>query len=247
METITQKLWVLLGLVSTLVACTPSELEVIDDPEVLAEYPGGQEALMEYLLDNLEYPQDAYQDGIEGKVYVSFLVTEQGEIQEVALVRGVNEDLDQEALRVIEEMGNWTPAENNGEQVTVKIMLPIKFDLGGNEVASSSSVETEEIFSVVEEPPHFGADKSELLDYLANHVKYPESAQEAGIEGRVVVEFIVDATGEVSQAKVVKGVSEELDAEAVRAIEDMPSWSPGLQRGQQVNVKMHLPIVFKLD
>ena len=84
------------------------------------------------------------------------------------------------------------------------------------------------------------------MDFLRNNVKYPEGAQKQGIQGRVLVQFVVDKTGKVRDAKLVRNVDELLDAEALRVIQAMPQWIPGKQKGQAVNVKYTIPISFRL-
>ncbi|HAA13524.1 MAG TPA: hypothetical protein DCE41_18260 [Cytophagales bacterium] len=247
MKNIIQNL-MLIGIVAPLaMACTESELNIVDKPEVMAEFPGGHSAFMQYVKENLEYPAEARKVGIQGNVYISFLVTEDGQIREARVERGVNDYLDEEALRVIEQMEDWEPAENNGEKVTMRILLPIKFRLEGGEELSLPKMGTEDVFEIVEEPPHFGEGKNQLFRYLFEHIKYPESAEEEGIEGQVIVQFVVDADGKVTEVEIAEGEYDALNAEAKRVVQEMPSWTPGVQRGQRVKVRMQVPVYFKLD
>ena len=106
--------------------------------------------------------------------------------------------------------------------------------------------EAEGAFDVVEEMPQFPGGAPELMKFLSMTVKYPEAAEKAGTQGRVIASFIVEKDGSISGAKVVKNVSEELDAEALRVINAMPNWTPGKQNGQAVRVKYTIPISFRL-
>jgi len=106
--------------------------------------------------------------------------------------------------------------------------------------------EAEGAFDVVEEMPQFPGGAPELMKFLSMTVKYPEAAEKAGTQGRVIASFIVEKDGSISGAKVVKNVSEELDAEALRVINAMPNWTPGKQKGQAVRVKYTIPISFRL-
>jgi len=106
--------------------------------------------------------------------------------------------------------------------------------------------ETENAFDVVEEMPQFPGGAPELMKFLSMTVKYPVAAEKAGTQGRVIASFIVEKDGSISGAKVVKNVSEELDAEALRVINAMPNWTPGKQNGQAVRVKYTIPISFRL-
>ena len=105
----------------------------------------------------------------------------------------------------------------------------------------------EVIFQVVEEMPQFPGGLSEAMKFLAKNIKYPVEAQQAKIEGRVIVRFVVGRDGSVSNVEVVRGVSPELDAEAVRVVSLMPKWIPGKQRGKAVAVKYTMPIMFRLQ
>ncbi|MBR5062130.1 MAG: energy transducer TonB [Prevotella sp.] len=124
---------------------------------------------------------------------------------------------------------------------------------GGSKELASIRVVTEKpqgggkIFDVVEQMPEFPGGMDEMMKYLSMNVRYPEAAKKAGLQGRVVVQFIVEADGSISNAKVVRSVSEELDAEAVRVIEKMPKWKPGMQNGKAVRVRYSIPIAFRLN
>lgn len=104
-----------------------------------------------------------------------------------------------------------------------------------------------EVFSVVEDEPEFPGGVEALYKYLAENIKYPVLAKEKGTQGRVYVAFVVEKDGSVSNAKVLRGVSEEVDAEALRVINAMPKWKPGMQQGVPVRVQYNIPIIFKLQ
>ena len=93
------------------------------------EFKGGQEAMIKYLMNEVKYPVKAKNQGIQGKVFVSFDVTETGKVTNVKVEKSVNPDLDAEALRVISSMPDWNPGENDGTKVTAKMSLPINFKL----------------------------------------------------------------------------------------------------------------------
>ena len=111
----------------------------------------------------------------------------------------------------------------------------------------SSKGDEGEIFIVVERTPEFPGGMGELMKYLQRNVRYPAAAQQAGIQGKVEVEFTVKKDGSVSDVKVIRSVNPELDAEAVRVISAMPKWKPGEQRGTPVDARFEMPIVFRLS
>ena len=107
--------------------------------------------------------------------------------------------------------------------------------------------DTNEIYMVVEDSPQFPGGLQALLDYLHDNIKYPESCRRDSIQGRVIISFVVEKDGSINSAEIVKGVHEQLDAEALRVIDAMPKWKPGKQRGKTVRVKYAIPVNFRLD
>jgi TonB family protein len=105
----------------------------------------------------------------------------------------------------------------------------------------------EKVYDVVEHMPEFPGGMAELAKHLATNVRYPVAAHKAGIQGRVMVNFIVEADGSISNANVPNGVSEDLDKEALRVVDSMPKWKPGMQNGKAVRVKYTIPISFRLN
>ena len=109
--------------------------------------------------------------------------------------------------------------------------------------------EEAEIFVVVEDNPSFPGGKQELYRYLSNHIKYPPSAKEAGIEGVVAVSFVVNTDGSITNVTVKEGqgLTKALNEEAIRVVKNMPKWKPGKQRGRPVRVQYRIPIRFSLN
>lgn len=105
-------------------------------------------------------------------------------------------------------------------------------------------VEENKVYDVVEQQPQFNGN---INSWLASNLKYPPVAAENGIEGRVIVQFVVGKDGSIHSAQVVRGVDSALDKEALRVVNSMPKWVPGKQNGQSVNCKFTLPVVFRLQ
>ena len=103
------------------------------------------------------------------------------------------------------------------------------------------------VFDVVEQMPNFPGGQNALMDFLKNTIKYPAEAEKAGKQGRVVVQFVINKDGSISDAKVVKSVDKTLDEEALRVVNAMPKWTPGKQNGKDVRVKFTMPVTFKLN
>lgn len=104
----------------------------------------------------------------------------------------------------------------------------------------------EEVFQVVEQQPEFPGGPQALMGFLAKSIRYPKDAALKGIQGRVIVQFVIKKDGSVTDAVVARSVDPELDAEALRVINAMPAWTPGMQKGQPVSVRYTMPITFRL-
>ena len=129
-----------------------------------------------------------------------------------------------------------TPSENSSGSA---------YSISNNNTGVLTS--SDEVLMFVDELPIFGKDNSSLSKFLKDKVKYPQFARENHIEGKVIIEFIIDKNGEVKAAKILRGIGGGCDEEAFHAIENMPKWKAGIQHGKPVNVKLVLPIDFKLN
>lgn len=142
--------------------------------------------------------------------------------------------------------------ENNVEVASVNINTE---DDKNKEVVISAPVtsapiqeeEDQVVFQVVEKMPSFPGGDAALFKFLGDNVKYPVIAQENGVQGRVICQFVVNKDGSIVDVEVVRSVDPSLDKEAIRVIKSMPKWSPGQQRGKPVRVKYTLPVNFKLQ
>ena len=112
--------------------------------------------------------------------------------------------------------------------------------------ATAPQVETSPIFQVVEQMPEYPGGTAALLDYLRKNVRYPEVAKEAGIEGRVIVRFVVDEFGAISDIKLLKDIGGGCGQEAIRVVSKMMKWKPAMQNGKPVKTYMTLPVMFRL-
>lgn len=107
--------------------------------------------------------------------------------------------------------------------------------------------EENKVFDVVEEQPSFPGGQGALMAWLNDNIKYPVVAAENGIQGKVIVQFVVGKNGSISNVKVLRSVDPSLDKEAVRVVSNMPNWTPGKQNGASVNVRFTLPVTFRLQ
>ena len=108
-------------------------------------------------------------------------------------------------------------------------------------------VDEEQIFQIVEEQAQYPGGMAECMKFLSKNIKYPTISQENGVQGRVIVQFVVNRDGSIVDAKVMRGVDPYLDKEALRVVGLMPKWSPGKQRGKAVRSQFILPVMFRLQ
>lgn len=240
----------------------------------MPEFPGGLNAQQRFIGQNLKYPVEAQEKGIEGRVTVRYVVKSTGDISDVVVIRGVHPSLDKEAVRVVKAMPKWIPGKQNGKAVDVYYTLPLIFKISGSKKNFSEGEKDKDVmvvvgygtpkkegftlkeggaepsvdhpFITVEDMPVFPGGESAMQKFVADNLKYPQSAQKAGVQGRVTIRFIVGKTGEISDVRVIRGIDPECDAEAVRMIQSMPKWTPGKQNGIAVPVYFTLPIVYRL-
>jgi protein TonB len=104
-----------------------------------------------------------------------------------------------------------------------------------------------EVFVVVEEMPQFPGGETALMKFITDNIRYPKAAKDKGIQGRVMIRFVVTANGNIDRVEVLKGVDPLLDQEAIRVIKMMPQWTPGRQGGKVVNVWYTIPVTFALS
>ncbi len=143
-------------------------------------------------------------------------------------------------IKVVENTVETKDIEIKSSEETGEAVEAAPIDNGPEEV------EEEEIFMRVEKAPSFPGGQKAMMEYLMKNIKYPAACQEAGIQGRVIVSFVVNKDGTIQNVEVIRGVHEKLDAEAVRVVKSMPAWSPGEQQGRKVRSKFQLPVFFRL-
>ena len=210
--------------------------------EKMPSFPGGDAELLKYIATNIKYPKESQDNGEQGRVICSFIVGRDGSVNNPEVLRGVTPLLNEEAVRVINTMPRWNPGMQRGKAVAVKYTVPITFRL-------KSPVEEakEETLTVVDVMPQYPGGDHELLKFIAQSIKYPTDAQEAGVQGRVICSFVVDKKGNIVEPKIIRGIDPSLDAEALRVIGMMPRWTPGRQDGKAVRVLYTVPITFRLQ
>ena len=239
-------------------AAAPSEDEIYDVADVSPKFPGGEQALASWLMEHLSYPETAFDEGIQGKVLVSFVIANEGSVVMPKIAKSVHPLLDAEALRVLLSMPKWSPGMKKGQPVYTRYNLPVTFRLTGDssekntaEDGTSTNASSQDyydkVLEMVEENPQFPGGEQALMTWLSQNLVYPRFAQENGLQGRVLIQFVVNKDGSIVEPSFFRSVHPILDAEAMRVTLNMPKWSPGKKDGKPVRVRFTMPINFKLQ
>ncbi|WP_374950771.1 TonB family protein [Mucilaginibacter sp.] len=226
-------------------------------------FVGGDKALGEFLAKNIHYPKEAREKNIQGRVIATFVVEPNGALTNVQVLRGIGYGADEETIRVLKMSPKWKPGVQNRRKVRVQYSIPVKFSLSTDDVAVikpqgknpppppapavvQSSGKKNTVLSAFEQSPQFPGGDHEFVMYLAKNIRYPKKARENNTQGRVIVSFIVETDGSLTNLKVVRGVGDGTDEEAVRVLKASPKWIAGTQNGQKVRVNYVVPINFAL-
>jgi TonB family protein len=213
-----------------------AQAQVVEVAEEMPQFPGGMRACMEFLGRNIKYPAAAQEAGIQGKVIVTFVVNTDGTIVDAQVIKSVSPDLDKEALRVIGLMPKWQPGKQKGKPVRVKYTMPMNFRLSDDDLKKVQPYRQAEVPGGM---PTINA-------FLESTIKYPEKAKAAGKQGTVIVAFVVEEDGSISDIELLSRVDAQLDKEAMRVIGLMPKWTPAMFEGKPVRSKTSLPVKFSL-
>ena len=233
--------------------------------EEIPQFPGGENAMMKHVSQNIVYPEEAKEKGIQGRVFVSFVIEKDGSVSNVKVLRGIGGGCDEEAVRAISSMPKWKPGKMKGKPVRVNYQIPVMFKLdnqqktqGQDRKKNEKTVDEVEIvvpvgpdkngvYQIVEEMPVFPGGEQALMDHVSKNVVYPQEAKDQLIAGTVFIAFVVEKDGSVNEVEVLQGIGGGCDDEAVRVMKAMPKWKPGMQDGKPVRVGYKMPIHFKLQ
>ena len=215
--------------------------------EEMPMFPGGDSALLAYIAKNTKYPEKAKANGVEGRVIVRFCVTDVGGIDRVSVLKGVDADLDAEAARVVKSLPAFKPGRQGGKPVNVWYMVPITFGLSKPADQTTAKTPPPALPAGYDEPPVYTGGETAIYKFINSKLVYPVAAKEKKLSGKVNMRFAVDIDGTITGVSVVKGVSPELDAEAVRVIKLLPALNPGKLEGKPVKVWYNMPVTFRLE
>lgn len=220
----------------------------------------------DFIAANIQVPPEAKAENAGGLVMMEFVVEKNGMVGEVKAVHDPGLGLGAEATRVIELMKTqkikWTPARVDGKKVAYRYTVPVSFSLTMPEKPKSGTTiapaaDGSNVYDIAEEMPRYaGCDKpedgsdectfSKMVSHIKTNLKYPEEAMKNQIEGQVVATFVIDTSGQVTQSTIKSGLGHGCDEEVLRVLALMPAWTPGMQGGETVNIRMTIPVMFQL-
>jgi TonB family protein len=165
---------------------------------------------------------------------------------EVFVIENQSGNANEEMLRQLMLENKWFVSSYNRDGIN-DLALIAKSPEALKEIVVREEVPTNEVFTIVENQPAPREGMAAFYEYIKKNLRYPAQAKNIGIQGKVFVQFIVASDGSLTDVKAVKGIGAGCDEEAVRVLESSPKWKPGMQRNQAVNVRMILPVTFKLN
>ena len=241
----------------------PSSSTVYDSVGQPAVPVGGTEKYAQFLANHQKYPAAAMQRGAQGTVKVSFVVEKTGTVNEVKVDAPVAPELDAEAIRLIKSGPKWTPAKHRGQVVRQRVVIPVSFVMSpgstvvmraGKEqpittsaadIAASANPDRPAVVAPDRPTQPVGGNQA-FFDWIEKNQKYPLLARQRKIQGKVMVEFMVQKDGSLTDARVIKKMGSGLDEEALRLIKAAPKWEPAMFQGKPMKQKMVLPVLFQL-
>ena len=241
----------------------PAATQVYDSVGQPAVPLGGTVKYAQFLAEHQQYPPAAMQRGAQGTVKVSFVVEKTGTVNEVKAETPVDPALDAEAIRLIKSGPHWTPAKNHGQVVRQRVTIPISFVMSPGAMVvtragkqqpittpaadiATSAIRTQPAVVAPDRPTQPVGGNQAFFDWIEKNQQYPLLARQRKVEGKVMVAFVVQADGRLTDARVTKHLGSGLDEEALRLLKVAPKWEPAMFGGKPIKQTMVLPVLFQL-
>lgn len=245
-------------------------IKATSDTQIEApKYPGGENALYDYLSKNIRYPELLVKIKMEGEVDIKFTVTKDGDINKVEIIRGFDPLADDEVLRVVQKMPKWEPATIDAQGIDSDQKMTITFTITDELVERLNNPENvvqedtpltveitdkeneDEVISQVSDTllnrePQFPGGTKAMEEYFKSNMKYPKRAIKYKVEGRVLYNILVSEEGEIMRIALLRGIFSDCNEEAFFLIKKMPRWIPGLKDGKPTTMSVIVPVAFEL-
>lgn len=248
----------------------PAKSSTGNIPDQAPEFPGGEKALMTYIRNGrLNVDPGSYRENyIPGNMLVSFVVNEKGRIDDITFTPHFENPASEEEAQWLEKdnrirklmitdllktMPAWKPGMKDGKAIPVGYQLaflfakpetPDNYHVQQQPEDHPAQQQEEQVFISVEHMPRPSVD---IMKYLAENIRYPEEAKKNGIQGRVILKFVVDTEGNVNNVVLQRDIGGGCGEEAMRVARNMPKWTPGMQGGKPVSVYYTLPVSFRMQ
>ncbi len=209
-----------------------------NESDIRYEFPGGYDKMVEFIRNNIKYPEEARQKGIQGTVILAFNIKKDGSLTNVKVEQSVGGGCDEEAARIIKSMPNWI-CKSDKKQGIQEVKLPIKFKLNIDKSLSTSVEPSPYDFVSVDKEPWVD------LSVLQKAIKYPEEVRHKGIEGKVILRVLVSAQGNVKNVFVENSDNNILNESAINAVKNT-KFTPAVKEGKSIDCWITIPIEFKL-
>ncbi len=203
-------------------------------------FPGGNTKRDTWIKENvfMNYSENVFRNNRSTILLIQFVVEKDGRITNIKIRNRVSPSLEKETISLVSKMPNWNPGKEKGQNVRSLYVLPCVFD---DEQIPIYEYET------LDEKPSFPGGMSAFSQWVRNNMHYPKEASNNGIQGRVVIQFVIDQYGTITNIKVKRSVDPSLDKEAIRLVKSMPKWIPGKKNGKNVRTNFTMPLNFSMQ
>lgn len=211
---------------------------IYDEPPLFAA--DGQAALEQWLAENITYPTTGFENGLHGEVTVRFTVEPDGSLDGIEATAYDDAALAAEAVAALHRSPRWLPGRKGGEPVAVTVTLPVSF--------RNAIRPKEAVFAAGDSQPadFMGGGLIAFRSWVMSNLEYPTAAYDNNIEGTVVVHFVIDTEGCLTDAHVVASPHSSLTREVLRVLRMSPQWVPARQDGKTVMFRYSLPVIFSM-
>ena len=215
----------------------------------MPRFPGGDQSMREYLMENVHYPDNVDCDTIQGTVVAKFYVNEIGKVTDVIIKKSLHYYFDMQVVNLCLSFPDFIPAKDiKGNPKGEWLTLPISFgksDFDDFKIRKLSNDEVE-IYSVASQPPTFPGGDAQILKFFLQNFQYPKIYEDAQIQGKVILRFVVKANGEIGKVEIIRSVDPPFDREAIRVARLLPTFIPARNAlGENVDCWYILPICIK--
>lgn len=251
-------------LVSIVTAQTVANNAPLTIAQQMPEYPGGKDSLLNDILRRVVYPKTCSDSGIQGKVYLRFVVNTNGGVSDYEVIKTPHPLLGNAAIEAAQTLKKFAPGMHDGKPVRVWVSVPVTFKIKVQELPpppnpdnlipimdSATIAELQDLVKDLDDTPldtypEFPGGDVAFNEFLARNLNYPELERDNDIQGKVLVRFVVTETGSIESIEITQGLTIGLNSEAIRIVKMLPRFKPATKNGKPVRTYFNMPFVFAL-